>query len=129
MDGTAGLVRVLLVFAGGGSGAVLRFGAGLALPQAAGAFPWTTLAVNAVGSAAMGVFLHASDRAAAGEGARLFVAVGLLGGFTTFSAYSGETLRMIDGGRTGAALAYAAASVVLCVGAAFAGHRAAAAFA
>jgi CrcB protein len=78
-------VSLLLVALGGALGSVARYLVSLAL--GGGAFPWGTLAVNVLGSAAIG--------AAAGLGvqgpARLFLVTGLLGGFTTFSAFSLET--------------------------------------
>lgn len=82
---------VLLVAAGGAAGSVLRYGvsaAGLAL--LGGAFPWGTLAVNVAGSAAIGVLASLGLP----DGLRLLLVTGLLGGFTTFSAFSLETAHL-----------------------------------
>ncbi|MFN6936675.1 MAG: fluoride efflux transporter CrcB [Tsuneonella sp.] len=107
-----------LVFAGGGAGAVLRYQSGRALTHAFGpaamtAFPWATLAVNVIGSLAMGLLAGwLAKFASGGETWRLLVGVGLLGGFTTFSAFSLELMLLIERGQTGIAVAYAAVSVL-----------------
>ena len=110
-------MSALLVFLGGGLGAVLRHGVNLAFARGLGAgYPWGTLAVNVAGSAAMG-WLAAFLAQRAGEdwteGARLFLATGLLGGFTTFSAFSLDTISLWERGEAAAAAAYVAGSVVL----------------
>lgn len=103
-------MNALLVFVGGGLGAVLRYGTTLALPRPdAAAFPWATLAVNLAGSLAIGVL---AGVLVGKDAARLFWVTGLLGGFTTFSAFSLETLGLLQSGRTGAAAAYVLASVL-----------------
>lgn len=103
----------VLVAAGGAAGSVLRYlvsMAGLALFGAG--FPWGTLAVNVIGSAAIGALV-----AAGLEGqARFLLITGLLGGFTTFSAFSIETVALWERS-PGLALLYVAASVVLGVAA------------
>ena len=112
----------LLVMIGGAIGAALRFHLARATAAIFGAgFPWGTLIANLAGSLAMGTLAGLIARGAAGEEARLLLGVGLLGGYTTFSAFSMETVALVDQGATGAALAYVAASVVgaiaLCAGA------------
>jgi len=107
-----------LVALGGGAGAVLRYQAGRGLtallgPAAVTAFPWATLLVNVTGSLAMG--LLAGWLARHGSGAetwRLLIGTGLLGGFTTFSAFSLELMLLIERGQAAAALSYAAVSVL-----------------
>ena len=107
-----------LVFAGGGAGAVLRYqlGRGLMLglgPATVSAFPWATLTVNVIGSLAMGLLAGWLARhGAGGEHWRLLLGVGLLGGFTTFSAFSLELMLLIERGAAGTAFAYAAVSVL-----------------
>jgi fluoride exporter len=108
-----------LVFLGGGIGAALRHGANqLALALLGpGGFPLGTLAANLIGSIAIGV-----TAALLPEGqARLFVITGLLGGFTTFSAFSLETVALWQRGEIVGALAYVFGSVLLCVSGAAAG--------
>ena len=109
----------LLVFLGAGIGGSLRHGVNLACSRAFGVgFPWGTLAVNVIGSFAMGV-LAAWLAFRAGEGwsqpLRLFLTTGILGGFTTFSAFSLDAVLLWERGETGGALAYVTASVVLSV--------------
>ena len=99
---------------GGAIGAVLRYLTGLAL-----AFPFGTLAVNIVGSFLIGVLWVAlADR---GPWAPLLI-TGILGGFTTFSAFSLDTLRLVDAGRAPMAALYVLASVTLSLGACAFGH-------
>lgn len=109
----------LYVAAGGAAGSVLRYHAGRWVGMLAGegnAFPWGTLAVNIMGSLAMGALVGWYARAAPGEAAaetaRLLLGVGLLGGFTTFSAFSSELVTMLHRGQAGLAFGYAAASLV-----------------
>lgn len=104
------MTALLLVMLGGALGAAARWSIGLIL--APGAIPWATLLVNLVGGLAMGVVAGLLGRGALGEDGRLLLGVGLLGGFTTFSAFGLETLRMIERGEIGGALAYATASVI-----------------
>ena len=113
------MMNVLLVAVGGAVGAVARYGVGLGAARLFGlAFPWGTLAVNIVGGLAMG--LLAAKTAPEQEALRLALGVGVLGGFTTFSAFSLETVRLMEH-QPGLALLYAAASVLLSVGACWIG--------
>jgi CrcB protein len=109
----------LFVAAGGAAGSVLRYHAGRFVSDLAGssnAFPWGTLAVNIAGSLAMGALVGWFARGAPGEQAaetaRLLIGVGLLGGFTTFSAFSAELVTMLHRGQAGLAAGYAAASLI-----------------
>lgn len=91
------MLNVLLVALGGGLGAAGRFGVSLAIPARADGWPWATFLINVSGSLLIGVLAGwLSTRGEAGEQWRLFLGVGVLGGFTTFSAYSLETMRMIE---------------------------------
>jgi CrcB protein len=105
----------LLAFCFGGVGAVMRVAIGAAI--GARAFPWATLAVNLAGCLAIGA-LHEflSVRAALSPLLRPALIGGLLGGFTTFSAFGLETWTLLQSGRTSAALLYALGSVALGVG-------------
>ncbi|WP_338703837.1 fluoride efflux transporter CrcB [Streptomyces sp. Q6] len=100
---------VAVVALGGGTGAAARYGASLLWPTAAGAFPWTTLAVNAVGCAVIGVFMVViTDVWAAHRLVRPFFGTGVLGGFTTFSTYAVDIRQLVDGGHPRTALGYLA---------------------
>ena len=106
--------NLLFVIAGGAIGAGLRFEVGrLALRQLGAGFPWGTLFVNLAGGLAMGLVVGIAARTSGlSEGARLFLAVGILGGFTTFSAFSLEAALMVERGAYGTAGTYILASVV-----------------
>jgi CrcB protein len=116
--------RFFLVFVGGGLGAVARYGVGLAVGRAGlTGWPYATLSVNLVGGLLMGVLAGVLAHRG-GEGAeqwRAALGVGVLGGFTTFSAFSLETALMVERRELVSAGSYALASVVLCVLAVFAG--------
>ncbi len=117
----------LYVALGGGIGAWLRYIVGRAWtlaigPVAASAFPWATLSVNLIGSFAMGLLAGWLARFGAhGEGWRLLLGVGVLGGFTTFSAFSLELASMAQRGALGMAAGYALVSLVGGVAGLFAG--------
>lgn len=115
--------HLFLVMAGGAIGAGLRFLLGrFALHQFGSGLPWGTLGANILGGLAMGVLAGLLARfGGGGEGWRLFIGVGILGGFTTFSAFSLETANMIERGALGVAAGYAAVSVIGSVAALFAG--------
>jgi CrcB protein len=111
----------ILIFLGGGLGAVMRHGVNLISAKALGAeFPFGTIFVNVVGSFAMGI-LAGWLAWRSGEGwsaeVRLFLATGVLGGFTTFSAFSLDAVTLWERGAAVHALGYAAVSVLLSVAA------------
>ena len=107
-----------LVMAGGALGAALRFQATLlALRMGQGSFPLATLSVNVIGGLLMGMLAALVLKGDAAEPFRLFAGVGVLGGFTTFSAFSLELFQMIERGQMVAALGYALISVILSVAA------------
>ncbi len=114
--------NLLIVMLGGSVGAGLRHLVGLAALRWAGpGFPWGTLGVNLAGGLLMGLLAGWLARAGAAEATRLLLGVGLLGGFTTFSAFSLEVGLMIERGELGVALAYILASVIGAVALLFAG--------
>ncbi|HEY9326739.1 MAG TPA: fluoride efflux transporter CrcB [Streptomyces sp.] len=98
---------VAVVALGGATGASARYGAALLWPTAAGGFPWTTLVVNVVGCAVIGVFMVVISEAWTPHRlVRPFFGTGVLGGFTTFSTYAVDIERLVDGGRARTGLAY-----------------------
>ncbi|NBJ12344.1 fluoride efflux transporter CrcB [Microvirga arsenatis] len=113
------MTSYLLVFLGAGLGGALRHGVTIGCARVCGtSFPWGTLAVNVVGSFAMGA-MAAWLALKAGEGwsepLRLFLTTGILGGFTTFSAFSLDAVVLWERGQTGLAGMYVAASVLLSI--------------
>lgn len=105
------MTPALLVALGGASGALLRWGVGLALAPAPGAFPsfpWATLVVNLLGCACMGALAALTGPK---DDARLLLGTGVLGGFTTFSAFGLETLTLVRAGAQGLAAANVLANV------------------
>jgi CrcB protein len=119
------MTRLLIVAAGGALGAVARYGVGVwafrLFPTAQ--WPWATLTVNVVGGLLLGVLAGwlAFRGGVHSETIRLFAAVGVLGGFTTFSAFSLEATLMIERRQLAMAGGYVAASVVLSIAALFIG--------
>lgn len=108
----------LLVGAGGALGAMTRYGfASLVTRIWPMTFPVATLLINIVGSLAMGLFVGLMARFVPSwqDSARLFVAVGILGGFTTFSSFSLDTIVLIERGEWLLAGAYVLLSVVVCL--------------
>ncbi|WP_033207974.1 fluoride efflux transporter CrcB [Streptomyces bikiniensis] len=117
-------VVVAVVAVGGSLGALARFGASLLWPTPAGAFPWTTLTVNAAGCLAIGVLLVAVTEALTAHPLlRPFLGTGFLGGFTTFSTYCVDVERLVAADRAATALVYLVATVAAALAAVTAGAR------
>ena len=102
-----------LLFAGGGTGSVLRYAVGLWIEARTGpGFPWGTFAVNVSGCFLIGVLATLADEHTwITPAARLALVTGLLGGYTTFSAFGLETWQLVEDGRAWLAVANAVASV------------------
>jgi CrcB protein len=114
-----------IVFIGGGIGAALRHGVNLAAARFGLAFPVGTLAVNVAGSFLMGVLVaYFALRGGIDQHVRLLLTTGLLGGFTTFSAFSLDAALMWEKGAIGQLALYAGGSVLLAVAGLFAGMAA-----
>jgi CrcB protein len=116
--------KLVLVILGGGAGAAARYAVGSQAWRLFGtAWPYATFFCNVTGGLAMGLLVGflAHRGGADQERLRLLLGVGVLGGFTTFSAFSLETALMIEKSRYGQAFTYATASVLLSVTALFAG--------
>ncbi|SDD65989.1 fluoride efflux transporter CrcB [Actinokineospora iranica] len=104
---------VAAVALGGVLGALARYGLGLLWPARPTGFPWATLAINVAGCLAMGCLIVAVTEVwAAHRLARPFLGTGLLGGFTTFSAYCADIQRLLAADRVAVGLAYLASTVV-----------------
>ena len=118
---------VAAVALGGALGAVARYLVSVAVSSVPGlgaGFPWATLTINLTGSLGIGLAWGSwSHLPWFQDWGRAFLVVGVLGGFTTFSAFSLEGLMLINGGRWSAAIGYAMASVVGCLLAAWLGQR------
>jgi CrcB protein len=109
----------LLVFLGAGIGGALRHGVNLGCARLCGtAFPWGTLTVNVVGSFVMGAlagWLAFKAEHGWSQPLRLFLTTGVLGGFTTFSAFSLDAVLLWERGQGGLAAVYVAASVAASI--------------
>ncbi len=115
---------VALIGVGGALGAMARYLAvvGVGAIMGSSAFPWGTLLVNVVGSLAIGFLVGAlSHDHALHNIARPLLIVGFLGAFTTFSAFSMDTLTLVESGRPAQAAAYVMGSVSTCIAAAWLG--------
>ena len=117
------MTHLILAAAGGAVGASLRYLTGIAALRLLGPnFPWGTLIVNVAGSFVMGLFIAALARmSSGGETLRVFVATGLLGGFTTFSAFSLDFATLYERGQLAVAAGYVLVSVMASIVALFAG--------
>ena len=109
------MFHLVLVAVGGAIGAALRHLVNMGSLRLVGpGYPWGTMAINIVGAFAMGVFIELlARRFNASNELKLFVATGVLGGFTTFSAFSLDAALLWERGEGGLAALYVAASVVL----------------
>jgi fluoride exporter len=112
----------VLIGLGGAVGSLLRYGASQLIGPKA--FPWATLGVNGLGSFAIGAVLAIGLK---NEGFathwKPFLATGLCGGFTTFSAFSAENMQLLQQGRYWLCFCYSLASIALGIGAAFLGYK------
>jgi CrcB protein len=113
--------NLLLVGLGGGIGSMLRYGSSLLIQSKL--FPYATLAVNITGSFIIGiVFAMSIKEEALLNNWKLFLATGICGGFTTFSAFSLENMGLLQSGKYGMALTYIFLSIILGIGATFLGY-------
>lgn len=117
------MLQIILVAIGGAIGSVARYLTGLLTLRLFGpGFPWGTLAVNVIGSLAIGVFAELiARRYGASQELRLFIVTGFLGGFTTFSAFSLDVAVLVERGAMLPAVAYVAVSMLVSLFAVFAG--------
>jgi CrcB protein len=117
------LLQILAIAGGGALGALARFLVSNGLYRVLGRdFPWGTLGVNLLGSFAMGLlFVLLLERSLLAPELRAAIMIGFLGSFTTFSTFSLETLTLVEQGEMLPALLNVAVSVVVCIGACWAG--------
>ncbi len=115
--------KLLLVCLGGALGSGARYLVGQwSVARLGTGFPWGTLAVNVLGSFAIALVIHLSDvKAGFPPNARLFLTTGILGGFTTYSAFNQETLSYFESGEVAKAFGYAALTLLACLAAGYAG--------
>ena len=113
----------LIVFLGGGMGAALRHGINILVGRTlGGGFPYATLFINVTGSLIMGlVAAYFAFKGDASQHWRLFLTTGILGGYTTFSAFSLDAALLYERGAIGLAALYVLASVLLSILGLFAG--------
>ena len=113
----------MLIGVGGGVGTALRYAISVGAARWLGlGFPWGTLAVNLIGSLLLGVVMEvAGTREIAGVQAKLVLGAGVLGGFTTYSSFNLETIRLAEQGAYGRAAAYLLATLLGCLIAGVAG--------
>jgi CrcB protein len=117
------MMNYLLVFFGGGLGATLRHFINIVCARSLGtAFPWGTFIINITGSTVMGLIAgYLAFKGEATQPWRLFLMTGILGGYTTFSAFSLDAALLYERGELGLALLYVLGSVVLAIAGLFAG--------
>ena len=106
--------NLILVGVGGAIGAILRWAISLAIPTQS--FPWATLIINIIGSFCIGIIFGLVLQQQLSDQGSLFLATGLCGGFTTFSAFSLETVGLLQSGKTAMAMGYVIASVLIGIG-------------
>ena len=116
------LKNFLLAGLGGGIGSMLRYGTSLLLTSRY--FPYATMAVNIVGSFIIGMVLGLSLKSEYFfTNWKLFLATGICGGFTTFSAFSAENMELLEEGKYSIAIVYISLSVILGIAAAVVGFK------
>ena len=117
------MLNYVLVFIGGGLGSTLRHTVNMASARTLGtAFPWGTFLINITGSTVMGLIAgYLAFKGEASQPWRLFLMTGILGGYTTFSAFSLDAALLYERGEVGLALLYVLGSVALAIAGLFAG--------
>ncbi|MDR2424397.1 MAG: fluoride efflux transporter CrcB [Prevotellaceae bacterium] len=114
--------QLLLVGIGGGAGSIFRYLASILAGRQAGGFPWATFLVNISGCLLIGLFAGLAARCdVIGADFKMLFVTGFCGGYTTFSTFSAENLKLLNGGNWGVAAIYIVASLVVgllavCVG-------------
>jgi len=111
------MIKVALIALGGAVGTAMRYGLSVGMLRWLGpGFPFGTLAANVLGSFLLGVVMEVSgEREIAGVQAKLVIGTGVMGGFTTYSSFNLETLRLAEQGAWGRAGLYLGVTVLVCV--------------
>ena len=112
---------LIFVFLGGGFGSLLRYGLSAALSSYSQKFPFGTLVVNILSCILLGYLVGISLKNALSPEMKLFLMVGLCGGFSTFSTFSAESFQLFNTGNALYGIAYMAASFFICLLAIYAG--------
>lgn len=117
------MLKIFLVFIGGGLGASARYFFNTALAGKLGNFPLSTMVINIIGCFFMGIVIGVMANKSGSELFRLFIAVGFMGGFTTLSAFFAETVALIHAGQLHAVMISALGNIVVAFAACVAGLR------
>ena len=108
------MYKILLIGSGGAIGALLRYGvAGVVSRHIGGTFPWGTLSVNSIGALLIGLLWGIFEQFQFSDSLRVFLFIGILGAFTTFSTFCLESVNLIKNGEIKYALAYIFSSNIL----------------
>ena len=116
-------MNFILVFIGGGLGAVARYGVAKLVPSSTAGFPYPTFIANFISCVILGYLLGLIAQGQIDDKAKLLLATGFCGGFSTFSTFSAETLSLIQNGQMGLATIYIGVSIVVCLIAVFIGLK------
>ena len=117
------MLKIVYLLAGGALGSLLRYGIyGLTHKYISGLFPWGTLMVNATGALIIGFLWGLFEQKGISPNMRMFIFVGLLGGYTTFSTYALESMNLFRSGDTKMAIINLLANNLLAIAAVFAGY-------
>ena len=117
-------MNFVVVAIGAMIGGLLRYGVSLSFSSnTTGAFPWSTLAINVIGSFLLGLVMQfAGERHLIGDSAKLFLTIGVIGSFTTFSTFSYESLSLFQSGEVLRGVTYITASNIFSICAAYGGY-------
>ena len=121
MNSALSMPMLLAVAGGGAIGSVVRYVVGVVMLRSSSGFPLSTLLINVAGSFFIGLFARLFDAPDHHQVLRVALTVGICGGFTTFSAFSAETVTMLQQGKVGRAALYVMVSLVAGMLATFAG--------
>lgn len=110
------MLNLLLIFIGGGVGSLARYGISKWMNPPVGGFPWGTLTANALACLVLGIMaVLISQKSGISKELQAMVLIGFCGGFSTFSTFSMETLRMIQNGQWIMAISYVTVSLISCL--------------